>query len=265
MFISFSSLFGVLAGTAILGWGITRATSDWQLFVNGPSAAIVLGGTITSLFIGYRYNQIFAALFAIVRSFLRQKITLQSQSKDIGTIINWSKKYQAEGVKVFEELASNQRNPFLKYAANLVSTGYTLEELETLLENSIEENYYKSLNKVKVLNNMASAAPAFGMIGTLIGLIVMLSNMDDPSQMGPGLSVALVTTLYGVFFARFVFTPTAIKVKQSLNMLRAREYLVLQGILLILQKKSSFYIQDYLNAYLDYSHQYSSDVDRKQK
>jgi chemotaxis protein MotA len=98
------------------------------------------------------------------------------------------------------------------------------------------------------------------MIGTLIGLIVMLGNMDDPSQMGPGLSVALMTTLYGVLAARFIFQPCSTKVRQLLGIQRFREYLLLEGFMLILNKRSAFYIQDRLNAYLDRKMQFSLDT-----
>jgi chemotaxis protein MotA len=89
------------------------------------------------------------------------------------------------------------------------------------------------------------------MVGTLIGLIVMLGNLSDPGQMGPGLSMALMTTLYGVLVARFIFLPTSTKLKQKLGIQRFREYILLEGILLISQKKNPFYIKDKLNALLD--------------
>jgi chemotaxis protein MotA len=103
---------------------------------------------------------------------------------------------------------------------------------------------------VDVLRAMGGAAPSFGMFGTLFGLIVMLGELDDPSNMGPGLAAALMTTLYGIIFARFVFYPIAEKIKNAAQMNKFREYFVLEGIVLINDKKSSFYIQDKLSTYL---------------
>ena len=97
---------------------------------------------------------------------------------------------------------------------------------------------------VDVLRAMGGAAPAFGMFGTLFGLIDMLSNLDDPS-MGPGLAAALMTTLYGIILSRFIFYPVAEKLKFSLYK-SFRETFMLEGIILINEKKTAFYVQDKL-------------------
>ena len=157
----------------------------------------------------------------------------------------------------FEAIGNESKNNFIKYVTSLIGTGYSQEEIQGFSETTIEEHYFRHLSEANILNTMASASPAFGMIGTLIGLIVMLGNMEDPSQMGPGLSVALMTTLYGVLAARFIFQPCSTKVRQLLGIQRFREYLLLEGFMLILNKRSAFYIQDRLNSYLDRKTQFS--------
>ena len=105
---------------------------------------------------------------------------------------------------------------------------------------------------MNILNAMAAAAPAFGMIGTLIGLVIMLGKMgEDPSALGPGLAVALITTLYGVLFARMIFMPAATKVMQREQIMRFRNYLVAEGLALLADRKSPRFIQDKMNSYLD--------------
>ena len=99
---------------------------------------------------------------------------------------------------------------------------------------------------------MGAAAPAFGMIGTLVGLIIMLDGMGgDPSQLGAGLAVALLTTLYGVLFARLIFMPAASKIMQREQIVRFRNFLVAEGLALLADRKSPRYIQDKMNSYLD--------------
>ena len=99
---------------------------------------------------------------------------------------------------------------------------------------------------------MGAAAPAFGMIGTLVGLIIMLDNMGgDPSSLGKGLAVALLTTLYGVLFSRIIFLPAATKILQREEIIRFRNYLIAEGLSLLADKKSPRYIQDRMNSYLD--------------
>ena len=98
------------------------------------------------------------------------------------------------------------------------------------------------------------------MIGTLVGLIIMLDNMGgDPSSLGKGLAVALLTTLYGVLFARIFFLPTATKVLQREQIVKFRNYLVAEGLALLADKKSPRYIQDKMNSYLDPSIHFNID------
>ncbi len=99
---------------------------------------------------------------------------------------------------------------------------------------------------------MGAAAPAFGMIGTLVGLIVMLAAMGgDPTQLGAGLAVAMITTLYGVFFARLIFIPCATKIMQREQIVRFRNTLISEGLALLADNKSPRFIQDKMNSFLD--------------
>jgi len=255
--ISLSTVFGIVFGCLVISWGILSATTNWKLFLDLPSAAIVMGGTITSAFIGYRWRYIWLAFVSIYKVFIRQKITPQTLVKDVEMIANWARRIQKEGQPGFEKIAQEKLEPYCGYLLSLVNTGYTKEQIREFSETAIEEHYFRHLNECGILTSMAASAPAFGMVGTLIGLIVMLTKMEDPSQMGPGLSIALITTLYGVLFARFVFLPAGTKMKQILGIQRFREYLILEGVCLILEKRSTFYIQDKLNSYLDRNHRYN--------
>jgi chemotaxis protein MotA len=95
-------------------------------------------------------------------------------------------------------------------------------------------------------------------VGTLLGLITMLSKLEDPSKLGPGLALALTATLYGLLFARFIFLPSATKVKQTLSIERFRQYLILEGVVLLMEKRPTLYVQDRLNSFLDRRAQYSA-------
>jgi chemotaxis protein MotA len=111
---------------------------------------------------------------------------------------------------------------------------------------------------------MAEAAPAFGMIGTLVGLVIMLDNMGgDPGGLGKGLAVALLTTLYGVLFARIILLPAATKILQREQIIRFRNYLVAEGLALLADKKSPRYIQDKMNSFLDPSLHFNIDAMKK--
>ena len=111
-----------------------------------------------------------------------------------------------------------------------------------------------------------AVCPAFGMIGTLVGLIIMLQQMgEDPTQLGVGLALALITTLYGVLFARLVFIPAASKIQQREEIVRFRNYLVAEGLSLLAERRSPRYIQDKMNSYLDPAIHFSIDKMRRQQ
>ncbi|KAF0112906.1 MAG: chemotaxis protein MotA, partial [Rhodospirillaceae bacterium] len=135
---------------------------------------------------------------------------------------------------------------------DLVISGYTGAEVREILANTVETTFQRATVSADILRNMANTAPAFGMIGTLVGLIIMLGTMvSDPSKIGPGMAVALVTTLYGTLLQRLVFMPTASKVQQREEIVRFRNYLVAEGLALLAERKSPRYIQDKMNSYLD--------------
>ena len=105
---------------------------------------------------------------------------------------------------------------------------------------------------------MAAAAPAFGMIGTLVGLIVMLQSLTaNPDGVGDGLAVAMLTTLYGVLVARLVFIPAASKISQKEGIMRFRNFLITEGFAMLAEQKSPRFIQDKMNSYLDPSMHYN--------
>ena len=116
--------------------------------------------------------------------------------------------------------------------------------------------------RATILNTMANIAPGFGMIGTLVGLIVMLSELDGGTGgLGKGLALALITTLYGVILAQLVFKPASRRAEQKEQILRFKHQLTIDAFLLLVNRANSFEIQDHLNSHLDPSIQFNSAKD----
>jgi len=173
---------------------------------------------------------------------------------EVGRIIKWAYSMQKNGVQALEQEAKKaaQGDKFIKFGLEMVISGYTGEEIRGILDTTIETTYQRNCVLVVILKYMSGAAPAFGMIGTLVGLIIMLANMGgDPASLGAGLAVALLTTLYGVIFARMIFTPIATKLQQREDIVRFRNYLVAEGLVLLADNKNPRFIQDRMNSYLD--------------
>lgn len=249
--ISPSSLLGIVSGVLILLWTIRHEADDWTVYLSLPSLLIVLGGTLTVTFIGYRAKYVVSALTTLLRIYMHQAITPKSLREDVRKMVEWSRRAQNEGALAYDAIAKESKDEFVAYLFGLLSTGYNADDLRTFATTSIEEGYFRRLQASRILNSMASMTPALGLVGTLLGLITMLGKLQEPSRLGPGLALALTATLYGLLFARFIFLPTSTKAKQILSIERFRQYLLLEGAILVLQGRPALYVQDRLNAFLD--------------
>ena len=133
----------------------------------------------------------------------------------------------------------------------MLVAGYKKEDIKYIIENHTIERIDRLRDNVKLLKNLASYSPAFGMIGTVIGLIAMLHDMgDNIASIGPSMSVALITTLYGVAFNMLLFTPLAEKTRRQLELLIINYRIILDGIVYLHEKRNYVFMRDALNAHL---------------
>ena len=215
---------------------------------------MVVGGTLAAAFISYEPRYVMMALKLIGKIMFSTKVGRNILKSEVGRVIRWAYTVQKSGIPALESEAKKavKGDKFLQFGIEMVISGYTGDEVRDILTNTIETTFGRNTVQVNILNAMAAASPAFGMIGTLVGLIIMLDGMGgDPSQLGAGLAVALLTTLYGVIFARLIFMPAAAKIMQREQIVRFRNFLVAEGLALIADRKSPRYIQDKMNSYLD--------------
>jgi chemotaxis protein MotA len=146
---------------------------------------------------------------------------------------------------------SGIRDPFLKYGLNMVLSDYRAREIRAMLETAAEATFQRESLPVEILQAMTSHGPAFGMVGTLVGMVAMLCNLtDNISQIGPSLAVAFLSTLYGVLSARMVYIPAASKLRQEVDQRHLRNHLVTEGMVMLVGKKTPMYVQDRLNGFL---------------
>lgn len=233
---------------------IVWATDNYWMFFSFTSFLIVGGGTFAAIFVSYEARYVVIALKLCLRVFYSATIGRNILKSEVGRVIRWAYTVQKRGLPALE--AESKRavrgDRFLRFGIEMVVSGYTGDEVREILHNTIETTYGRNTVQVQVLKTMGSIAPAFGMVGTLIGLIIMLDQMaENPTEMGKGLAVALLTTLYGIFFARLLFLPVASKVLQREQIVRFRNYLVAEGLALLADRKSPRFIQDKMNSYLD--------------
>lgn len=258
MRITLSTILSIIPAFAVLLFGIFFVTGVISLgelpraimILNLPSLAIIIGGLLTVALVSFPPKQVFDALARIRHFFSHNTTDRNDLQQDISSIISWQKEVRKNKLSAANMLSKELGDSFEGYMFTLMATNYSVEEMQELGEAKIASNYQYNNKHSRVYASLASISPAFGMFGTLLGLIIMLQNFQDTSQLGMGLGVALMTTLYGLAFTQLLWLPMEKKINNAAIRNAEREQLILEGLLLIMKEKPSLYIRDYLRASL---------------
>ena len=216
-----ASLVGVVAGVGLVLASILM-NSGLDLFINIPSAMIVLGGTLAATLIAFPINEVM--------------------------------KVRKGGVLAIESKLKEIDNEFLKKGLELTVDGKDEATVNALLKREVKQLQNAHKDGWEIFNQMGAFAPAFGMVGTLIGLIQMLSDLSDVSSVGPKMAIALITTFYGAVTANLVFIPMTVKLKRRSATESLEMQLILEGISYIRKGVNPRFMQDVLENYLDTYH-----------
>lgn len=258
MRISFLNILCFLVSLVFLAWGslLVMGFAEYDVipssltFLNLPSLAIVFGGISASVFISYPFRKVLKALKDSTRLFAHSEITEELLEKDIENILEWHKRLKMDKVQAVSDLSREYADRFEGYLFSVLDTNYTVEELKELGETNIIENYSRQQQVNQIITSMGKTSPVFGMLGTLFGLIVILSGFSEVESLLSGLGAALMTTLYGILVGNFIFTPMAKKMNSTASLQFFREKLILEGIIMIQEQKTSLQIYDRLQAHM---------------
>jgi len=250
---SLPTILGFVVGIAFFFLSIALSTDNYAIFFHATGIMMVIGGTLAATFVAFEPRYVLQALRSAGSIFFQHKVGRAILTGEVGRMIRWGYMVQKSGLPALEADAKKlkEQDKFLGFGIDLVISGYTGPEVREILTNTIETTYHRHLVPADILRSMASNAPAFGMIATLVGLVIMLDHMTDPSKIGPGMAVGLMGTLYGVLFARIILMPTASKVQQREDIVRFRKFLVAEGLALLAERRNPRYIQDKMNSFLD--------------
>jgi chemotaxis protein MotA len=200
-----ATIIGLVSGTALVMLAIVLGGSA-IIFINIPSVLIVFGGTIATTFIKFKMSDVLSTINVAMKAFL---VKMEDPEIIIQEMVGFTRIAKKEGLIALEkEKPSDQ---FSAKALRYLSDGYDEGLVEDMLNKDIRLTVQRHAIGQNVFKSMGDSAPAFGMIGTLIGLVQMLSSMDSPSSIGPAMAVALLTTLYGAVAANLIFLPLADK------------------------------------------------------
>lgn len=241
-----STVVGIIAGFGLILIAIILGGS-LDTFINVPAMVIVIGGTISATLINFPLSDVVSVLGTTRNAFFHKEVNPQGL---IRKLTEFAMIARREGILALESHASEAEDEFLGKSIQLAIDGTAPELIRDILTTEVAFMEDRHNRGQSVLIAMGTSAPAFGMIGTLIGLVQMLAGMEDPSSIGLGMAVALLTTLYGAVLANVFFLPTAGKLKvRTAGELLVKE-ITIEGILSIQSGDNPRVVEQKLKAFI---------------
>lgn len=221
-----ATVIGIVFGFAMIAFSIATGGAP-KFFLDPKSVLIVWGGTAAAILINFPLGKVLGVIKIAKRAFMHK---MPENVEVIATLVRLSAKARMEGLLALESDLEKIQDEFLKKGVRQLVDGVDPELVRSLLTTELVSLEERHALGQRIFNAGASYAPAFGMLGTLIGLISMLSRLNDPTKIGVGMAVALVTTFWGVVLANLVFLPIAGKLKTRSEQEVQQRELIIEGI-----------------------------------
>ncbi len=231
---------GLVMVSMIMGGGIGP-------FIDIPSFVMVVGGTIAATLVNFQFEDVMG-LMKVTQKLINT--TPMTPQKYIEQIVSISKKARTNGLLAIEEDLEKVDEDFMKVTLQHVVNGTEAEDLDKIMQAELAIMTRRHKTGQQIFTAMGAYAPAFGMVGTLVGLILMLQNLSDPSAVGPGMAMAMITTFYGALLANLFFIPMSGKLKMRSEQEIQFKEMLLMGILAVQAEESPRVIQNKLLSFL---------------
>ncbi len=250
----FASILGLLFAVGLVVAAIFLGKSDANFF-NAPALMIVLFGTMAATAISYTGEELTKAGHVILNSLFRR---VQNPSKLATSLIDIAIIAKKKGIlSLMRHESELQKDPFLAYAIQMVVDGYSADDIERLLTQEIEALTERHKRSAGITRRASEVAPAMGLIGTLVGLVQMLADLENPETIGPAMAVALLTTFYGAILGTVIMAPLAVKLEKNSNDEAMRKNLVKTAVVGIARQENPRRLEMLINAELQPSQRVS--------
>jgi chemotaxis protein MotA len=241
-----SSIIGVVSGMGFV-LGTILLGGSIMMFVNIPSILIVMGGTMAASMVAYPLGDFLSVFKTSVKIFM---FKLQPPDEIINNLVEISNKARKGGLLSIEGDIQNAGDPYLSQALQMTVDGVKTADIAAIMQKKMALTKKNLDVGANIFGSMGSFAPAFGMIGTLIGLVQMLAGLDDPSSIGPKMAVAMITTFYGSVLANLFFIPMSDKLAGRNEEEITNMNIIFEGIISIREGEHPKLMEDKLNIYL---------------
>ena len=242
-----ASILGLILGFVLMIFGIISGGASVIDYVDLPSILITFGGSICGVLASHDISGFINGFKSITLTFKTSVINIEETIRNIIDLSNIARK---EGLLSLEEAAAELEDPFLKKGILLIVDGTDPDLVRAILETEIMSVDSRHRDVIGFWECWGALGPAWGMIGTLIGLIAMLNDLSDPSSIGPAMATALVTTFYGSMIANWLCTPTANKLKMNNASEMQLKEVMIEGLLSIQAGENPRVIEEKLKSFL---------------
>lgn len=241
------SLLGILIAILAIFGGNFLEDGQFDTLLNGAAALIVFGGTIGAGLLQTSKEDIVRAYHMVNWVFNPPDIDFRS---GINKVVSWSLLARRQGLLGLEKLSDDEKDPFLKKGLQLIADGNELEFIRSVMEVELHIREQRDLQASKFYEAMGGYAPTIGIIGAVLGLIQVMSNLSDPDALGNGIATAFVATVYGVGFANLILLPIASKLRSIVFKEYQYREMMLDGMISIVQGQNPMAIRIKLDGYL---------------
>lgn len=225
-----ATIIGLVGGLACIVMSVITSGGTMMGILDAPSMFMTVGGSFCALLIVAPLKEVITTLKVMGKTF---KIPDFGEKMLVQNMVALSEKARREGILALEEGLEDLDDEFMKTGLRLVVDGTDGAVIRGIMESEMSQIESRHMNFIGIVNQWAGYAPGFGMIGTVLGLVGMLRNLEDKSSLGPNMAVALITTLYGCLLANWILGPMATKLAgQNANEMRTKE-MIIEGVLSI--------------------------------
>ncbi len=241
-----STIIGLVGGIGLILWAILSKSAIGP-FMDPGSAAIVVGGATAAALISFPIQNILGVAKVVKNCFF-------SKARDpkglISDLVKFAELARRDGILALENVSGEIDDPFLLSGIQMAVDGTDPDLIESVMMNDLDAVEARHAEGKALFDNIGRFAPAFGMVGTLVGLVIMLQNMDDPSAIGPGMAIALLTTLYGALLANLIALPLAEKLGLRSRHESLLKMVVIKGVMAIQSGDNPRIVEQKLKTFL---------------
>ena len=241
-----ATIIGLVLGAVVIAGAILMGGAP-QMFIDGPSVLVVIFGAIAAMFASFPLGNILALPKVMMKTIFAKPVSMDAI---LSQLVSFAEIARRDGILALENHVDEIEDPLLILGIQMAVDGTDPELIEAIMEADLENMISRHEVSKSIFDCLGKYAPAFGMIGTLIGLVTMLGDMSDPSGIGAGMAVALLTTLYGAIMANVIFCPLADKLALRSNEEIVAKTIVIKGVISIQSGDNPRVVEQKLKTFL---------------